>query len=181
MPYAAFCRRQALETLVLDVLPSLLRLLPWRERWRLRLHVVASGTVPKPLLSLLRQHSSQVVFHGYLPDEEVSGSHLLVEGIVDAGQWARLRDVLRLLVRRALPFLALPSEVCSLRRQKGQPRTAGGGKKKAGINAFTRYHRLACTQPKNACWVLLCSCMPSTTLLWWLWRRYSLGPGSRAR
>ncbi len=70
-----------METLVLDVLPRLLRLLPWRERWRLRLHVVASGMVPKPLLSLLRQQSAHVVFHGYLPDDEVSSIYIMAKGM----------------------------------------------------------------------------------------------------
>ncbi len=54
------------------MLPRVLRLLPWRQRSGLRLHVVASNAVPDDLALLLRKHSGHVVFHGYLPDKEAS-------------------------------------------------------------------------------------------------------------
>lgn len=57
---------------MLDVLPRTLRLLPWRQRLGLTLHVVASHALPDDLAALLRQHSGRVKFHGHLSDEEVS-------------------------------------------------------------------------------------------------------------
>lgn len=71
-PLAA--RRQALEALVRDVLPRVLRLLPWGQRLGLQLHVAVprgAAEPPAELAAQFKEHGTRIVYHGGLSEEQV--------------------------------------------------------------------------------------------------------------
>ena len=64
-------RRQAAETLIRDVLPWTLRMLPEGLLEKFRLHIVGANVVSEELKDLFRRNRNFVKFHGHLNDTQV--------------------------------------------------------------------------------------------------------------
>ena len=71
MPAGSFCCRQAIETVIKDVLPQILKLMPEHLLETFRINVVGANVVPDDIRQLLEEHSDYVEFHGHLSDEQV--------------------------------------------------------------------------------------------------------------
>ena len=73
----ALCR-QAIEGLIKEVLPLILKMMPMHLLDKFRMNIVGSNVVPEYLLKLFAKNKGYVVFHGQLPDNEVSSALISV-------------------------------------------------------------------------------------------------------
>ncbi len=81
LEYAAGChplRRQATETLIKDVLPWVLRMVPDSQLQNFKLHIVGANIVPEELKQLFKLNREFVKFHGHLNNTEVRPTHSLL-------------------------------------------------------------------------------------------------------
>lgn len=67
----SLCCSQAIETLLMQVLPHVLKILPDEYHHDFMIHVVGANVVPEDLRKLIDKHKDYVTFHGYMPDDEV--------------------------------------------------------------------------------------------------------------
>lgn len=112
--------RQAIEGLIKEVLPIVLKMMPAHLIERFKMHIVGSNVVPDYLLKLFSQNKGYVVFHGQLSDNELFSLYDKVKAsVAPLLSGAGVKGKVNQAMKYGVPVVATPIAVEGMYGQDG--------------------------------------------------------------